>query len=230
MKTHISTVIFTSLVIIFANFWIWKVIRTDLLFGLILVLLTMSFIYLVIIKFIIRIFLFMILLTLLLSSQILLSGFDKNLVTLTPEQQLQLNERHGYFATDLGKLFQNKISLRFYKDISPYINAYQSNIFNSLSPNLYFFANHPRERANIEEFTKYPTILTVPFLIGLVYLMSSLQISYNLIFGYLIFAVLFSGFIKQSYVFGPILFFPLVNLLISLGFLRIYQVFKNDEF
>lgn len=227
MKIHISAAILINLIIILANFWIWKVIRTDPFFGLILVLLSLSFIYLVVIKFNIRIFLFMIALSLYVSSQVLLSDFDKNLIILTPEQQVQLNERHGYFATDLGKFFQNKIILRFYKDISPYINTYQSNIFNSLSPNLYFFANHPRERADIEEFSKYPIILIVPFFIGLVYLLSSLQISYNLILGYLIFATIFTGFIKQSFIFGPILFFPLVNLLIALGFSRIYQVFKK---
>ena len=153
-----------------------------------------------------------------------MSGFDNNLMNLTPDQQSKLNGRHGYFAANLGVLFQNKLTLRFYKDINPHLRVFQDNVFNSLSPNLYFFASHPREREKIEEFAKYPPILVIPFLVGLLYLFGSLD---YFTFSFFIFALGVNGLVKQTYLFGPILFFPLINLSITIGLLKIYQFLKK---
>lgn len=225
MKTYkFSSIIFLSLLVTLTNFWIWRIINVDPLLGLALVLLSLTFIYLVNTGFNRKFFLIVVLLSMLISIKFLVSGFDNNLWVLTPDQQKQLNERHGYFAANLGKLFQNKFVLRFYKDIYPHLNTYENNIFNSLSPNLYFFANHPREREKVEEFAKYPPILIIPFLVGLLYLLNS---SKYLIIAFFIFAAGVIGFVKQTYLFGPILFFPLINLLITIGFLKIYRVIKK---
>lgn len=225
MKTYKpSTFLCVNIIVALTNFWIWRIIKIDLLLGLALILLNAVFIYLIDIKFNRKFFLITTFLSLFISIKILVSGFDYNLTVLTPDQQKQLNERHGYFATDLGNLFQNRYMLRFYKDVYPYMNVYGRNIFNSLSPNLYFFANHPREREKVEEFSMYPSILIIPFLVGLIYLLNS---SGNLIFGYVLFALLITGFVKQTYIFGSVLFFPLINLIISIGFLKIYRIIKK---
>lgn len=201
------------------NFWIWRIIKGDLALGLALVSLSVILTYIVKIKLLGNFFLISIILAMFISTRLFITGFDNNLITLSPDQQKQLGERHGYFAIDLGKLFQNKFALRFYRDVYPYMNVYGSNIFNSLSPNLYFFANHPREREKVEEFSMYPSILVIPFLIGVIYLLNSLR---YLIAGYILFALFVTGFIKQSYIFGPVMFFPLINLMISVGILKIY--------
>ena len=219
-----AILVFVSLIVSLTNFWIWRIIKIDLLLGLASVLLSVIFIYLVEIQFNKKFFLTSLFLLLLISIKILVSGIDNNLKVLTPNQQKKLDERHGYFANDLGKLFQNKFALRFYKDIHPYLNVYVSNLFNSLSPNLYFFTNHPRERERVEEFSMYPSILIIPFLIGLIYFLNSQG---YLILGYTLFALLVTGFVRQSYILGPVLFFPLINLLISKGFLKIYQLIKR---
>lgn len=215
-----SSVILVGTAVSFINFWIWRIMNTNLVFGLTLILLSIIFIYLILIKFDKKFFLISLFLIVLISYQLLISGFDKNLIVLNPDQEKQINERHGYFSINLGKFFQNKFVLRFYKDVYLYLNVYESNIFNSLSPNLYFFANHPREREKVEEFSMYPSILVIPFLIGVIYLPNSLK---YLIVGYILFALFVTGFIKQNYIFGPVMFFPLINLLISAGILKIYN-------
>lgn len=212
------------LLVAFANFWIWRVIKINPFLGLVLILLSLTFGYLICIKFNKKILLIFLLLVLMTGYQVMVTGFDKNLVTITPDQQKKLDERHGYFVGNLGILFQNKFTLRFYKDIYPYLNVYQNNIFNSLAPNLYFFSNHPREREKIEEFAKYPSILLIPFLVGMVGLFSTSQ---YLILLYFVFALIITGFVKQSYLLGPILFFPLINFLITIGLFKIYQFFKR---
>ena len=215
-----SNVILVGVVVSFINFWIWRIINANLVFGLTLILLSITFIYLILIKLDKKFFIIFLFLIVLISYQLLISGFDRNLTILTPDQKKQLNERHGYFAINLGEFFQNRLVLRFYKDVYPYLNVYGNNLFNSLSPNLYFFTNHPREREKVEEFSMYPSALIIPFLIGFIYFLKS---SHPLMFGYLIFAVLITGFIKQTYIFGPVMFFPLINLLISVGILKIYN-------
>lgn len=114
-----STVVFVSILVSLTNFWIWRILKVNILFGLTLILLSVLVIYLIYIRFNKKIFLIILLLTLMICYQILVSGFDKNLAVITPDQQSKLNERHGYFATDLGILFQNKFVLRLYKDVYP---------------------------------------------------------------------------------------------------------------
>lgn len=220
-----SFVITVSIITSLTNFWIWRIIEENTLLGSFLVLLSTLLIYLFFIKFDKKIFMVATLFMLIIGYQVLASGFDKNLTVLTPDQERKLNERHAYFAVDLGNLFQNKFALRFYKNIYPYLNIYENNIFNSLSPNLYFFINHPREREKVEEFAKYPSIMLIPFLLGLISIFKSSQ---NLIFLYLIFALFLTGFVKQTYIFGPILLFPLINLLITIGLFKIHRIFRKN--
>lgn len=217
-------VILLGFVVSLANFWIWKVIKGDLFLGAILILLSLMFVYLTEIKFNKKKILFFLLFLLIVSYQIIISGFDPGLKTVAPEQEKQLGERHGYFAINLGNFFQNKYVLRFYKDVNPYLSTYQSNVFNSLSLNLYFFSNHPRERQKVGEFPMYPAVFIAPFLVGLVYFLSR---SCYMVTGYLIFALLITGLIRQNYIFGPVLLFPLINLLITIGCLKTFKVVKN---
>lgn len=219
-------VILLNLTIALANFWIWKVIKGDVFLGLLLISLSLAVTYLTNIKFGIRVFLIFLFLSLAIGSQTLISGFDQGLKMISFDQEKQLGERHGYFSIDFGKLFQNKFALRFYKDINPYLNVYQSNVFNSLSLNLYFFANHPRERAKVREFPMYPAIFVVPFFIGLIYCISRPN---YLLTGYLTFALLITGFVRQDYIYGPILMMPLINMLITLGLKNVYIYLRKNE-
>jgi hypothetical protein len=110
-------------------------------------------------------------------------GFDKNIFFTSSREQLQLNERHGLYAIELGQLFTNKVSLHFYKYFSGSIRKLEQNLFYSLDPNLYFFASHPRERAEVGEFDKYPWVLLPFFIVGLFLV---IQYRYLVVITYLI--------------------------------------------
>jgi len=58
----------------------------------------------------------------------------------------------------------------------------QENLKNVLSPNLYFFANHPNERVGIKEYDKFPYILFPFFVIGLLNLKFRKNISLGILF------------------------------------------------
>ncbi len=206
-----------------ANFWIWRVFKENLLIGVGLLLLSLT-LNLLVIKFNKKVLILTVVLTLFISSQLLRFGFDKNLTVLTVDGEKQLNERHGYFSQELGILFQNKYTLRFYKDFYPYANVYLDNLFNNLSPNLYFFENHPRERGKVDEFAKYPGIFIIPFLVGFLLLFKSIP----KVFGwYFLLALLISGLIRPNYLSGPVLFYPAINFLITTGLFKIYRIFRK---
>lgn len=63
----------------------------------------------------------------------------------------------------------------------------QKNLKEVLSPNLYFFANHPNERVGIKEYEKFPYILLPFFVVGLL----GLNFRRNITFGILLFATIF---------------------------------------
>lgn len=223
---RIPAKIYLHIFVIFANFWIWKIFEEDLILGAVLVLLSLALFFLSNLKFNRKFLVLVLLLIAFISSRILMNGFDKDLIVLSGDQQKSIGDRHGYFSIELGKLFQNKFTLRFYKDIYPYVNVYEGNLFNALSPNLYFFSNHPREREKIGEFVIYPSILIFPFFIGLLRLIKS---SNKILVWFLFFVTLTTGLVKQNYFFGPILFFPFINILITNGLVAIYGELKNEK-
>lgn len=223
MMSKLPLVIY--LFVVFANFWIWKIFKTDFTFGIALV--CLSFLLFFFIHFKLRkrlIIVGMLFLITFLSLKIFSEGFDNHFKSLSTDQERLLGERHGYFAVELGPLFQNKVMLRFYKDIYPYFNIYEGNLFNALSPNLYFFENHPREREKVHEFAMYPSILIMPFIIGI---FLSIKRRSRIVGIYTLFAILISGFIKQDFIFGPVFFYPVINLLIVNGLLAIYGRIKK---
>ncbi len=212
-----------SFFVILANFWIWRIFNQDLVIGLSLVILSFL-LFLLYFKFN-KVFLILtLIITIFLSSRILNTGFDNNLINLNPDQEKQQNARHGYFSIELGKLFQNKLTLRFYKDFYPTLSNYGNNVFNILSPNLYFFENHPREREKVGEFPKYPGIFILPFIVGFLLLFKTTS---KVLTAYFLFVLLVSGFIRQNYFLGPVLFYPLINLLITNGLIKIYKIFRK---
>ncbi len=213
------------LVTTFGNLWIWRIVKENFVIGIFLVILSYLFFKQVIIKaqkgqFTALIFIFIIV-----AFISLRVGFDKNIFIISTEEQLQQNVRHGLYAVELGQLFKNKFSLHFYKDLSLAIYKLERNLFYNLDPNLYFFASHPRERPGIGEFDKYPWILLPFFIAGLF-----LAVQYYPIIGiYFIWAALISMFLNPAYSLGPVLFFPLINVVIALGLIYFFQLVKNKK-
>lgn len=196
--------------------WAWKMINYNVFLCLLLILITIILVKLLLIDRLQHTILILILCCVFLVVSVinLQLGFDQNLRKLNVNEEVKLNERHQYYARELGGLFLNRFSLNYYKNYNPYFYKLERNFFSVLDPNLYFFASHPRERGGINEFEKFPSLYFIFFIMGIIY---SLKLRSLLAMLYLLFAASISGFISPAFELGPILFFPFVTALTALG-------------
>lgn len=220
-KTYYYLLLLTTT---FGNLWIWRIFKDNFIVAIFLVILSFLLFKLIIAKVQKAQLLTLILIFTTVSLLTLRVGFDKNIFIISSREQLQQDVRHGFYAVELGQLYTNKISLYFYKYFSGSIRKLEQNLFSNLDLNLYFFASHPRERSGIVEFVKYPWILLPFFIVGL---FSVIQYYYPAIVIYLIGASLISMFLSPTYPLGPVLFFPLINVVIALGLIYFVQLVKN---
>jgi len=207
----------------FGNFWIWKILKENLIIGLLLLALNL----LILRNFTNnskRIYFLAGTVFIILSILILRNGFDKGIFTLDPDETQKIANRHGYYSSELGPFFLNKPVLYFYKNIYPTIFELQRNFLYSLDPNIYFFTGHPRERYGISEFDKYPFILFPLFFIGVIAAVYQKRWSLSI---YILIATLVSAFVRPSYLLGPMLIFPAVNFLELLGLKILLNMFKK---
>lgn len=155
---------------------------------------------------------------------ILLKGFDKE-IWITPSSEIsQQIKRQNFYAEGFGKLYRNRIGIYYFENINSPLFKIQRNLFSNIDMNLYFFASHPRERGGLIEFEKYLYIFLPIFLYG-VYEVAKQR---KFILGYyFISALLISSFIRSDYLLGPILFFPLINSILSMG--AISLLFKRNN-
>lgn len=204
------------LLIIILNPWWLIIIQRNLLIGsvvFILSFLTFKFFWQTKSK---KIFLTIFILTAILFLATIREAFDESLFRNSALDIQQYNRRHEFYANGLGKLYKNRITLTYFKDYNFPFSKLQRNFFGNLDINLYFFKSHPRERLGIEEFQKYSPILLPFFLIGIFYFIYT-SLSKMLI--YLVPVLLASSLFSFSYNLGPVLLFPVVNLMITAGIL-----------
>lgn len=206
------TLIHTLVIIL--NPWWWVIIQRNFWVGLLVFALSfVVFIYFWQIKSR-KLFLLLIALTMALFSITAREAFDESIFRNSALDTQQYNKRHEFYANGLGKIYTNRFSLAYFKEYNfPFIKL-QRNFFTNLDPNLYFFASHPRERLGIEEFKKYSPIFLPFFLTGALY---SIYILLPNLLIYAISVSLLSSIISPKYNLGPILFFPLINFMITIG-------------
>lgn len=214
------------IVVIALSFWFWKTVKADFFISMVVI-----FQSLLLLKFVsdqkFSSKLAVLLFTVLLFTGIFLirNNLDNSLWVLNPTERVRFDRRHYYFAEELGKLYMNKFSLYYYTNLSTFLYKYQRNVFYNLDPNLYFFASHPRERSGIDSFEKYSPLFLPFFILGTIWLFSNKSWK---MFGYLSLVTVISGFISLNYKLGPILFAPVVNVLIVLGLVTALKyAFKN---
>lgn len=155
---------------------------------------------------------------------VLVKGFDKEIWITSPVEIAPQLKRHNFYAEAFGQLYRNRIGIYYYKNISPPLFKIQRNLFSNMDINLYFFASHPRERGGLIEFEKYPYIFLPIFLYGVSVVIK--QRKFILGF-YLIAAILISSFISSNYLLGPILFFPLMNVILIVGFISLLKFIRS---
>ena len=131
------------------------------------------------------------------------------------EQQERMRGYPRHFYRFANWLEQRKEALIFYK--------LQENFFEVMDPNLYFFANHPRERVGIVEYEKFPYIF-LPFLvIGLLSFKKSGLITLLLSVS----PLMLLSLIGNSNPVGAFSLFPALAAFIAVG---LEPVFKNKKY
>lgn len=113
----------------------------------------------------------------------------------------------------------NKNNSGFTQIISVF-NKLEQNFSENIDPNLYFFANHPRERFGIKEFEKFSYILLVPLLIGFASIKSK-NIKITLFAALLPLTLL--TLIGNNNPLGPFSLFPLVTVMIAIGLTKLFS-------
>lgn len=216
-----------TIFIILITPWTWKILDNNISLGLLLILITVVLVRLLVnSERNFRLIPLLCLFFAVASIVSLQSGFDRNSFKPNVNEEVRLNKRHNYYAGNLKGFFLNKYSLNFYKNYQPYLNKFERNFFFSLDPNLYFFASHPRERAGVNEFEKYPSAYFFIFILGFIYYLQKRNL---IIFFYLLAASFVSGFVSPGFVLGPVILFPFISATISLGLIFLLDLFKEKD-
>lgn len=216
MKKFINFGLIIQLFVIILNPWFWLIIQRNFLAGLLSFSLSLAvFLYFWQVKSK-ALFLLLVLLSITLFFLAFKEAFDESIFNSSALDIQQYNKRHEFYAKSLGKIYTNRFSLAYFKYFNLPLNKLQSNFFSNLDPNLYFFASHPRERLGIDEFEKYLQIFLPFFLWGFFYICYK-RFTKSLI--YIVIILLISSIISSFYNLGPILLFPVINFIITVGFI-----------
>lgn len=194
------------------NAWIWRILGSSPLLGLGLIILSFLLVFNLKIPSLI--------LLAVLGTFLLTNTFDTNLLYVSPLENDRLENRHEYYAQGLGKIYRNRIGIYLHYNISPYVGRFLKNLAYNLDPNLYFFANHPRERGVAIEFEKFSYFLLPIFVIGVISVLSG---SSEFLILYFTLSLLISAFAFPGYDLGPILLFPFIVAVLYLGVVRIFR-------
>lgn len=137
-----------------ANLWIYKIFAVNFILGILLLLTTVFLVkrskFFLLLLFLILVFQVQ---TTSKTSLTAISNDDRRVVDLRLRSYPPKFLRLGYW------LEERKESILF--------NRIATNFFENIDPNLYFFANSPRQRVGTREFEKFPYILLPFFLLSL---------------------------------------------------------------
>ena len=202
--------------VLLANFWIWRILFNSVPLGL-LVLASSIFLYLSFKRNSKKYFFaFLVLFSLLLIFQWKTTS-EESLVELSNDeqrvQQMRLKE-YPPIRISIAHWFENREeSIAFFRILE--------NFSETIDPNLYFFANHPRERIGINEFEKFPYIFLPLFFYGLVLSVAERR---KLVLGMsFILPVVLISIIGHKNQLGPFSLFPFLAVSITHGLELLFQ-------
>lgn len=202
--------------VLLANFWIWRILFNSVPLGL-LVLASSIFLYLSFKRSSKKYFFtFLILFSLLMIFQWKTTS-QVSLVELSnDEQRVQQMRLKEYPPTrvPIAHWFEGREeSIAFFRILE--------NFSETIDPNLYFFANHPRERVGVNEFEKFPYIFLPLFFYGLVLLVAERR---KLVLGMsFILPIVLISIIGHKNQLGPFSLFPFLVLSTTHGLCKVLK-------
>lgn len=205
-------------VITLGNVWIWKLFKFNAYLGILIALSTLILFFYLINK---KTFLAVIFIVFLVFVSILGKNIRKPDIYYNQNQKiistLRLNEYPQVTFLPIAHWMEEKPGMiGFYKILD--------NLSQTLNPNLYFFANHPRERSGITEVEKFPYILLPIFIYG-IFLLISEKNNWFFVISFFIPLVFYSVFGLGSSL-EPYLLFPFISVSIYKGFNKLSLMWK----
>lgn len=140
-----------------------------------------------------------------------------SLVFLNENEKIEQQQRMRGYPRELYRfanwLEQRKEALIFYK--------VEENFSEVVDPNIYFFANHPRERVGVVEYEKFPYILLPFFVFGILSVkkIPTLFLSAS--------PIILLSLIGNSNPMGPFSIFPLLSVYTAKG---LQPIFGNTKY
>lgn len=148
---------------------------------------------------------------------LIINNFNKELVSVSTNESIQIDYRRDYFANELGKIYKNKLGIFYFDRVRPFFSKLQSQLFSPLDWRLYFAPLHPMDRE------RYSLLFSPFFIVGLLYLLKSIKRD---ILVYFLLSIVINTFINMDkYEFA--LFFPLISLCIGLGVIILIEKVKG---
>lgn len=213
--------------ILFGNFWIWRIIPLNFLVGVVVILLTYALYFSF--KQSRYLPIFILLFTFAVFFQVLTTEIKSLILRDNDEQrvhQMRLKEyQPTYFKIGSKVIWIPDKYWLEQRDELFVFNRLANNFFENLDINLYFFGNHPRERLGISEFEKIPYTYLAFFIIGFFSCLK--QRNGRLLLIFTLPLLLYSG-IGNVNKLGPFLMLPFFALTIEQG-LKNTLIFLMDK-
>lgn len=206
------------IIILFSNFWIWKIFSLNLIIFVLLVFQTFLLWFVTSHKFQKKAWIILVgIFAALLIFQYQTTKIG-SLIKLDNDEQRIHDIRIGLYNSKVHfiRLLFYRLNLRdfFEGDLSRMSFRVQRNFFETIDPNVYFFAGHPRERVWANDFQKFPFILIIPFFIGVFNFITRKN---YLVFILTFISVLLLSFIGHINELGPFILIPFFVLFITEG-------------
>lgn len=206
------------IIILFSNVWIWKIFGQNFLVFILLIIATVLLWLLTTKKLKIKYYVIFLLIFLALFFFQWKTTTWHSLVLLSNDEQRIKSERIKlynpsshymrviFYRLDLANFFEG--------DIGTIINRLQRNFFESLDPNVYFFAGHPRERVWANDFEKFPFTYIIPFILGFYQLIKRRNLVIQF---WLVCSITLLSIIGHKNPLGPFILFPIFPTIFLLG-------------
>lgn len=196
-------------VVFFGNYWIWKIVAEYPLLAFLLLLSSVS-LFIVLRK---QLRLFVLIFQIAFVSILFIQWFTTDKIPLTYLnnhdqyiQQMRLKQYPPVKFSVLDKTIWIPMAHWFEgRTESIAFHRLSNNLSWAIDINLYFFANHPRQRVGIKEFEKFPFLVLPLFIYGV---FSALKVRKKLMFLSILPPIILISFIGHRNGLGPFSLFP----------------------
>lgn len=216
------------------NFWLWKIALTDWLLGLFIILTTLLLFIEVnkeskFPKSLSRLFIVFILICTLFQIK---GSVKTSLTEISNDDRRLIDMRLNEYSPMYIKIGQKTIWLpiaHWFEERKEAIAFFRlsKNFSEIIDPNLYFFANHPRERVGIKEIEKFSFVLLPVFIYGVFKIFGKKE-KWLWILSFTI-PLMATSVIGNYNSLGPVSLYPFFVVTLSTGFTEMFLKLKSKS-